>query len=135
VSDWNTKIIEEFRANEGRVGGRFEGGTMLLIHHQGAKSGTERVNPVAYLPDGDRMVIVASNGGAPKNPDWYHNLKTNPRTTAEVGTETVTVDAAELAGDDYADTWARVVAAMPGFGEYQKQTARRIPLIGLTRVE
>jgi len=133
VSDWNTQIIEEFRANGGRVGGRFEGGTLLLIHHRGARSGVERVNPVAYLPDGDRMVIVASAGGADHNPAWYHNLKANPRTTAEVGTETVPVEVTEIVGDDYDDTWARLVAAMPGFGDYRTKTSRRIPLLAVTR--
>jgi deazaflavin-dependent oxidoreductase (nitroreductase family) len=133
VSDWNTQIIEEFRANGGKVGGRFEGGTMLLIHHRGARTGTERVNPVAYLPDGDRMVIVASAGGADKNPDWYHNLRANPDTTAEVGTEELDVHAEEILGDDYTATWERLVARMPGFGDYQTKTSRRIPLVALTR--
>jgi deazaflavin-dependent oxidoreductase (nitroreductase family) len=133
VSDWNTKIIEEFRANGGKVGGQFEGGTMLLIHHRGARTGTPRVNPVAYLPDGDRMVIVASAGGADKNPDWYHNLLANPDTTAEVGTEKLDVHAGEILGDDYAATWERLVARMPGFADYQTKTTRRIPLVALTR--
>ncbi|GAA3291414.1 nitroreductase family deazaflavin-dependent oxidoreductase [Dactylosporangium vinaceum] len=133
MSDWNTQIIEEFRANGGKVGGRFAGGTLLLIHHRGARTGVERVNPVAYLPDGERMVIVASAAGADKNPDWYHNLKANPDTSAEVGTETLDVRAEEILGDDYASTWERLVAVMPGFAEYQTKTSRRIPLIALTR--
>jgi deazaflavin-dependent oxidoreductase (nitroreductase family) len=133
MTDWNTQIIEEFRANEGRVGGPFEGGTLLLIHHKGARTGTERVNPLAYLPDGERMVIVASAGGAPKNPDWYYNVKANPRTTAEVGTQTIPVEITEIVGDDYADTWTRLVQVMPGFGEYQTKTSRRIPLLAVTR--
>ncbi|MGX6603030.1 nitroreductase family deazaflavin-dependent oxidoreductase [Micromonosporaceae bacterium Da 78-11] len=133
MSDWNTKIIEEFRANEGRVGGPFEGGTLLLLHHTGARTGTERVSPLAYFPDDDRMVIVASKGGAPSNPDWYHNLKANPTATVEVGTETVPVTAVELTGDEYDETWARVTAKMPGFAEYQTRTARRIPLFALHR--
>jgi deazaflavin-dependent oxidoreductase (nitroreductase family) len=134
VTDWNAKIIEEFRANGGKVGGQFKGANMLLIHHQGARTGTERVNPVVYLPEDERMVIVASAGGAPKNPDWYHNLKANPRTTAEVGTETVPVEAVEIVGTDYEDTWAKLVKAMPGFGDYQTKTTRRIPLFALTRI-
>lgn len=133
MSDWNTKIIEEFRANGGKVGGPFEGGTIMLIHHTGAKSGTERVNPVAYFPDGDRMVIVASNGGADKNPDWFYNLKANPRTTAEVGTETIPVETAELVDAEYDEVWPRLVAAMPGFGDYQTKTSRHIPLFAVTR--
>jgi deazaflavin-dependent oxidoreductase (nitroreductase family) len=133
MSDWNTQIIEEFRANEGRVGGQFEGASMILIHHTGARSGTERVSPLVYFPDGERMVIIASAGGAPKNPDWYHNLKAHPHTTAEVGKETFTVDVVELTGDERDDLWARIVDAMPGFGEYQRKVTRQIPLLALTR--
>jgi deazaflavin-dependent oxidoreductase (nitroreductase family) len=134
MSDWNTKIIEEFRQNEGRVGGQFDGAPMILIHHVGAKSGTERVNPLVYFPDGERIVIIASAGGAPKNPDWYHNLKANPSTKAEVGTETFGVEAVELDGDEYADLWSRITAKMPGFADYQTKTTRRIPLLALNRV-
>jgi deazaflavin-dependent oxidoreductase (nitroreductase family) len=134
MSDWNTKIIEEFRQNEGRVGGQFTGASMVLIHHVGAKSGTERVNPLVYFPDGDRMIVVASAGGAPKNPDWYHNLKANPRTRAEVGAETFAVEAIELTGDEYADAWSRITAKMPGFADYQSKTTRSIPLLALNRV-
>jgi deazaflavin-dependent oxidoreductase (nitroreductase family) len=134
MSDWNTKIIEEFRQNEGRVGGQFTGASMVLIHHVGAKSGTERVNPLVYFPDGDRMIVVASAGGAPKNPDWYHNLKANPRTRAEVGAETFAVEAVELTGDEYADAWSRITAKMPGFADYQSKTTRSIPLLALNRV-
>ena len=133
MTDWNARIIEEFRANGGQVGGQFAGGTLLLIHHRGARTGTERVNPVAYLPDGDRMIIVASAAGADKNPDWYHNLKANPDTTAEVGTEELAVRATELTGEDYTSTWERLVARMPGFADYQTKTSRRIPLLALTR--
>ena len=131
MSDWNTAIIEEFRANEGRVGGRFKGGTLLLLHHTGARSGVERVSPLAYFADGDRMIIVASAAGAPKHPDWFHNLRAHPHTTVEVGTATVTVDATELTGDEYTEMWDRVTKAMPGFAEYQKQTTRQIPLLAL----
>jgi deazaflavin-dependent oxidoreductase (nitroreductase family) len=134
MSDWNTRIIEEFRQNEGRVGGQFTGASMVLIHHVGAKSGTERVNPLVYFPDGDRMIVVASAGGAPKNPDWYHNLKANPRTRAEVGAETFAVEAVELTGDEYADAWSRITAKMPGFADYQSKTTRSIPLLALNRV-
>ena len=133
MSDWNTQIIEEFRANEGRVGGQFKGAPMILIHHLGARSGTERVSPLVYFPDGDRMVIVASAGGAPKNPDWYHNLKAHPRITVEVGAETFEVDATELTGDERAALWTRIVERMPGFADYQGKVTRQIPLIALTR--
>ena len=91
VNDFNTKIIEEFRANGGKVGGPFEGATVLLLHHKGAKTGTERVNPVAYRPVGDSWAVFASKAGAPTNPDWYHNLRAHPETTVEVGTETIPV--------------------------------------------
>lgn len=134
MSDWNTKIIEEFRANDGRVGGPFEGGTLLLLHTIGRKSGVERVNPLAYYPDGDRYVIIASKGGAPANPDWYHNLLATPRVTVEVGTETFEVEAAELTGEERDLLWKKIVDAMPGFGDYEKKTDRVIPLFALTRV-
>ncbi len=134
MSDWNTKIIEEFRANEGRVGGPFEGAPMILVHHIGAKSGTERVTPLVYFPEGDgNMIIVASKAGAPTNPDWYHNLKANPNVDVEVGTETFPVTAAEVEDPERAEVWTRVVATNPGFGEYQEKTTRIIPLIRLTR--
>jgi deazaflavin-dependent oxidoreductase (nitroreductase family) len=133
VSDWNTQIIEEFRANDGRVGGRFEGGTLLLLHHTGARSGIERVNPLAYFPDGDRMVVIGSAAGSPKNPDWYHNLRANPRASVEVGAETVPVEATELIDDEYTEMWDRIKRAMPGFAGYQQQTTRRIPLVALRR--
>lgn len=133
-NDWNARIIAEFRANEGRVGGQFEGANLLLLHTRGRRSGVERVNPLAWFPDGDRLVIVASKGGAPTNPDWYSNLLANPRVTVEVGTETFEVDAIELTGEERALMWKRVVAAMPGFGEYEKRTERTIPLIALSRV-
>ena len=134
MSDWNQQIIEEFRANGGRVGGPFEGAPMILIHHIGAKSGTERVTPLVYFPqdDGD-MVIVASKAGAPTNPDWYHNVKANPTFDVEVGTETFPVAAEELVGEERDTVWEKVVAANPGFGEYQQKTTRLIPLFRLTR--
>jgi deazaflavin-dependent oxidoreductase (nitroreductase family) len=134
VSDWNAKIIEEFRTNEGRVGGRFEGRGLLLLHTIGRKSGVERVNPLAYYPDDGRYVIIASKGGAPTNPDWYYNLLANPRVTAEVGTQTFEVDAVELAGEERDLVWKQIVEAMPGFGEYEKNTERIIPLVALTPV-
>lgn len=133
MTDWNTQIIEEFRANEGRVGGPFEGASMILVHHVGARSGTERVTPLVYFPDGERMAIVASAGGSPKHPDWYHNLKAHPRVAVEVGTETFPVDVVEVTGEERADLWDRIVAAMPGFAEYQSKVTRQIPVLALTR--
>jgi deazaflavin-dependent oxidoreductase (nitroreductase family) len=132
--DWNKKIIEEFRANEGRVGGPFEGAPMILIHHVGAKSGTERVAPLVYFPQDDgTLVIIASKGGAPTNPDWYHNLKANPKIDVEVGTETFPVLAEELTGAERDEVFARSAAERPGFGEYQQKTTRVIPVFRLTR--
>ena len=134
MSDWNAGIIEEFRANEGRVGGMFEGKPMILVHHIGAKSGTERVTPLVYLPlDDESMLVIASKGGAPTNPDWYYNLKANPKVDVEVGTETFPVEAAEVTGAEREELWAEIVAEYPGFGEYQEKTARVIPVIRLAR--
>lgn len=134
IDDWNQKIIEEFRVNEGRVGGMFEGAPMILIHHIGARSGTERVTPLVYLPEDDgRMVIIASKAGAPTNPDWYHNLKANPAIDVEVGVETFPVVATEAEGEERAEIWSRVIAANPGFDEYQQKTTRTIPVFVLTR--
>src|SRR5947209_8045503 len=98
-SDWNRKVIDEFRANEGRVGGNFEGAPMILIHHRGAKSGIERVNPVMYQRVEGGYAVFASKGGAPTNPDWYYNLVANPETTVEVGTETIPVRARVARGE------------------------------------
>ena len=134
INDWNRQVIEEFRANGGKVGGQFEGAPMILVHHFGAKSGTERVSPMVYFPDGDRLLIIASKAGAPTNPDWYHNLKAHPRVDVEVGTETFPVTVEELSGAERDEKWARVTAAMPGFAEYQKKTTRTIPVLALTRV-
>jgi deazaflavin-dependent oxidoreductase (nitroreductase family) len=135
MSDWNEKIIAEFRANEGRVGGMFEGMPMILIHHVGAKSGIERVTPLAYFrEDDENAVIVASNGGAPTHPAWFHNLKANPKIDVEVGTETYTVVAEELPRPERDEFWKRVVSERPGFADYERQTDRVIPLVRLTRV-
>ena len=133
-SNWNEQIIQEFRDNQGKVGGPFAGTPMILIHHLGAKSGTERVNPLAYLPDGDDMVIAASKGGAPTNPDWYHNLKAHPRITVEVGTDTFTVDATEETGAERDELWRRLVEMRPGFGDYETKTSRVIPMFRLSPV-
>ena len=99
TNDFNEGIINEFRANSGRVGGPFEGRQMILVHHTGAKSGTERVTPLVYQADSDDWVIFASKAGAPDNPDWYHNLKANPHTTIEVGTDTIDVNCVETHGE------------------------------------
>ncbi len=133
VNDWNKKIIEEFRANGGKVGGNFEGRTLLLLHTKGAKSGEERINPVAYTTDGDKLVVIASKGGAPSHPDWYHNIVAHPHLTVEVGTETFEVDAAVTEEPERSRLYDKMVEVMPGFADYKAKTTRQIPVIVLTR--
>jgi deazaflavin-dependent oxidoreductase (nitroreductase family) len=130
--DFNAETIEEFRANGGRVGGMFEGTPLLLLHHTGARSGKERVNPLAYNRDGDRYIIFASKGGAPSNPDWYHNLKAHPEITIEVGTETIPVTAGEAVGEERERLFRAQAERSPAFAEYQAKTDRVIPVIVLT---
>jgi deazaflavin-dependent oxidoreductase (nitroreductase family) len=130
--DFNARIIEEFRANEGRVGGPFEGGTLLLLHHVGARTGTPRVNPLMYNRDGDRYVVFASKAGGPTNPDWYHNLKANPNTRIEVGTDTVDVVASEPTGNERDRLYNAQAELRPQFAEYQSKTDRVIPVVVLT---
>ncbi len=135
-ADFNAKIIDEFHANEGRVGGMFEGMPLLLLHHTGAKSGKSRINPLAYQSDNGRYVIFASKAGAPSNPDWYHNLKTHPNVTIEVGTEKIDVLANEAAGDERERLFRTQVERVPQFGEYEKKTdGRVIPVMILTPTE
>jgi len=133
ANDWNTKIIEEFRANGGRVGGQFEGAPLLLLHITGAKSGAERVNPVMYQADGDDLIVFASKAGAPTNPDWYHNLRANPNATVEVGTETVEVVARVAEGEERDRIWTRQKERFPGFADYEEKTTRQIPVVVLER--
>ncbi len=128
---FNEKIIEEFRANDGKVGEPFEGAPLLILHATGAKSGQERVCPIVYQAVGDGYAVFASKAGAPDNPDWYHNLKANPDASIEVGTETVAVTARELEGDDRTPIWEAQKAAMPGFAEYEASTDRTIPVLVL----
>jgi deazaflavin-dependent oxidoreductase (nitroreductase family) len=131
ANDWNQAIIEEFRSNGGKVGGRFEGASLLLLHHTGARSGRVRVNPVAYQVDRDRFVIFGSNGAHPKNPDWYHNLRANPKARIEVGTQTLDVTARVTEGEERERIWARQKELVPAFAEYEKRTDRQIPVIVL----
>lgn len=133
ANDWNSKIIEEFRANGGKVGGPFAGGTLLLLTTTGAKSGKQRVTPLAYLPSGERYVIFASKAGAPTNPDWYHNLVAHPQVTLEVGTEQFDATAVEVTGEERDQLYARMVERAPGFADYQQKTTRKIPVIALER--
>jgi deazaflavin-dependent oxidoreductase (nitroreductase family) len=134
-ADFNAQVIEDFRANEGRAGGMFEGMPIVLLHHTGAKSGTARVNPLAYLRDGDRYVVFASKGGAPTNPDWYHNLKANPAVAIEVGTETLPVIASEATGEERERLYSTQAELVPQFAEYAQKTDRVIPVIVLTPAE
>jgi deazaflavin-dependent oxidoreductase (nitroreductase family) len=133
ANDWNTKIIEEFRANGGRVGGQFAGAPLLLLTTTGAKTGRRYTNPVMYLPDGDRVVVFASKGGAPTNPDWYHNLGAHPRVTVEAGTDRYEADAEVITGDERDRLYARQAQLYPGFAEYQAKTKRTIPVVALKR--
>ena len=135
VNDRNQKIIAEFRANSGKVGGFFAGKTLLLLHTRGAKSGEERINPVAYVTDADRLVVIASKGGSPTNPDWYHNLVAHPRVTVEVGTEQFEAVAEVAAEPERSRLYRKMTDMMPGFADYERRTTRRIPVIVLTRVE
>jgi deazaflavin-dependent oxidoreductase (nitroreductase family) len=134
MNDWNTKIIEEFRTNGGKVAGQFEGAPLLLLHTTGAKSGADRVNPVMYQQVGSDMAVFASKAGAPTNPDWYHNLLANPAATVEVGTETVEVTARVAEGDERDRIWAKQKTDYPGFAEYEQATSRQIPVVILTPV-
>ena len=127
--DFNSKIIEEFRASGGKVGGSFEGAPLLLLHTVGAKSGQERVNPVMYQAIGDGFAVFASKGGAPANPDWYHNLLANPRVKAEVGTETIELTARVADDETREPIWTAWKSAYPGFADYESKTARQIPVV------
>ncbi len=131
VSDFNRKVIDEFRANEGRVGGMFEGAPVLLLTSTGAKSGEPRTTPVVYQRDGDRMVVFASKAGAPTNPAWYHNLRANPAATVEVGNDTIDVDAVVTDGEERERLFARQKELMPQFAEYEQKTTRQIPVVAL----
>ena len=134
TDDYNAKIIEEFRANGGRVGGPWAGITLILVHHTGARSGVDRVSPLAYSRQGDsRFAIWAANGGSSAHPNWYFNLRANPRIKAEVGTQTFTALAEELDETARAELWPKLVAQYPQLGEAQAKTTRQIPVFMLTR--
>lgn len=134
MSDWNEKIIAEFRANEGKVGGNFEGAPLLLLHSTGARTGKERVNPIMYQAVGDSFAVFASKAGADTNPDWFHNLKANPEARIEVGTETLEVTARVLSDEERAPIWEEQKARYPGFADYEANTDRVIPVVMLDRV-
>ncbi|SEF36828.1 deazaflavin-dependent oxidoreductase, nitroreductase family [Amycolatopsis pretoriensis] len=134
MNDFNTQVVEEFRANEGKVGNYFEGKNVLLLTTIGAKSGQERLSPLVYTRDGDKYVVAASMGGAPKNPAWFHNLVANPKVTIEVGTETFEATATVI--EDRAERdrlYAGMVAHAEGFAEYETKTTRLIPIVVFER--
>ena len=135
VNDFNKTLIAEFRANDGKVSGQFANATLLLLTTIGAKSGQPRTNPVAYTTDGDHLVIIASKAGAPTHPDWYHNIKANPMVTVERGREQFQARAVVAEGTERERLFTQMAAVMPGFANYQRNTARQIPVIILERVE
>ena len=136
--DWDAHIIDEFRANQGRVGGQFEGAPMTLVHHRGRRTGRELVNPMMYLRDDsdpDTIYVFASKGGAPTHPDWYHNLVAAGEAEVEVGTERYPVTVTELRGENRDRVFAEQARRYPGFADYEKKTAgiRTIPVLALRR--
>ncbi|MDQ1645971.1 MAG: hypothetical protein QOJ50_2155 [Cryptosporangiaceae bacterium] len=138
MTDWNATVIEEFRANEGRVGGQFDGAPMVLVHHRGRKSGAEYVNPMMYLAADDdpaTIYVFASKGGAPAHPDWYRNLIAAGQARVEVGSEEYDVAVTEITGDERDRIYAEQARRYPGFAEYAKNTAgiRVIPVVALRR--
>ncbi|HUS17704.1 MAG TPA: nitroreductase family deazaflavin-dependent oxidoreductase [Chloroflexia bacterium] len=133
-NNWNHAIIEEFHANGGKVGGPFANADLLLLTTTGAKSGRRLTAPLMYNTDGDRILVFASKGGAPSHPDWYHNIKANPRVTVEVGTEQFEAQAVEVTGEERDRLYARHAEKYPQFGEYEKKTTRKIPVFALERI-
>jgi deazaflavin-dependent oxidoreductase (nitroreductase family) len=134
--NWNEAIIEEFRANGGQVGGHFAGRPLLLLHTLGAKSGQERLKPLATVKDGDHYLVIASKGGAPTNPAWYYNLVANPEVTVEVGMETFRARARPVTEEpERSALYAKMVAVHPGFADYERRTTRKIPVVVLTPIK
>jgi deazaflavin-dependent oxidoreductase (nitroreductase family) len=131
ISDWNRAIVEEFRTNEGRVRGPFDGRPLLLLHHFGARSGLERVNPLAYQRIGGSFAVFASKGGAPTNPDWFYNLRANPGARIEVGTKTIDVVARIPDQEERDRIWEEQKRLMPAFADYERRTPRQIPVVVL----
>lgn len=138
TDDWNARMIAEFRANEGRVGGAFEGAPITLVHHRGRRSGREYVSPMMYLADDDdamTIYVFGSKAGAPTHPDWYYNLRSAGLAQVEVGTETYQVTVGELKGEERDRVFEEQARRYPGFGEYAEKTAgiRTIPVLALRR--
>jgi len=134
ANDYNQRIIAEFRANGGKLGGEWEGYHLLLLHSTGAKTGRHRVNPVGYRRDGDRFVVLGSNGGAPAHPDWYHNLRANPQVTVQVGHERFAARARVAANDERDRLWGEFKQEIPVLVDYEQKTSRQIPVVVLERV-
>ena len=132
VPDYNHRIIDEFRAGGGRVGGDWEGTPLLLLHHTGARSHEERITPLGYLPDAERYVLVASNGGARNNPHWYHNLNAHPDVLIEVGTETLAVASHEATGEERERLFGALIERYPHLSAYEQQAGRVVPVMVLT---
>jgi len=132
-NDWNRQTIEAFRANGGKVGGIWEGKPLLLLTTTGAKSGGRLTSALMYLREDDRLLVFASKGGTPTNPDWYHNLLAHPEVTVEVGDETYDAIATPLTGEEHDQLYAQWAELYPQFGEYQKKTPRKIPVVALER--
>lgn len=136
MSDWNEGVIEEFRANNGKVGGPFEGAPLLLLHHKGAKTGTERITPLMYQQIDGGYAVFASKAGADDNPDWFYNIQANPEAKAEVGTDVLPVRARVAKGEEHQTIWNKQKEAFPQFAEYEKTTARnQIPVLVLETQE
>ena len=133
MSDMNQKVIEEFRANDGKVGGFFANNTLLLLHTTGAKSGKERINPLVTFEDGDRLVIIASKGGAPSHPDWYHNIVANPVVKVEYGAESFEAQAAVASEPERTRLYEIMETIMASFTEYKEKAGRVIPVVTLSR--
>ena len=133
MSDYNTAIIEEFRANAGRVGGNWEGRDLLLLTTTGRKSGRKHTTPMVFTRDGDRLLVYASKAGAPEHPDWYLNLVADPRVVVEAGPERYDAIATPLEGEERDRQFAAQAARVPTFAEYQDKTSRVIPVVALTR--
>ena len=134
MSDWNQKIIEEFRANDGKVGGVFADNTLLLLHTTGAKTGKERVNPLVTFEDNGHLVIIASKGGATSHPDWYFNLKAQPEVTVEYGTEEFKARAIETSEPERTELYSDMEARFDSFKEYKEKAGRVIPVLKLERL-
>lgn len=132
--EMNRKVIAEFRERGGKVGGMFEGMPLVLVHHIGARSGKARISPLVTYREDDQIFIFGSKGGADEHPAWYHNLVANPKTTIELGVDTLPVVARELTGAERDEIYAKQAAVVPQFAEYQRKTSRTIPVIELQRV-